>query len=152
MNSPLPDVNIEALRVLLIATIQLWENCIEKFWKITFLCCHGKWVSHHLTKLHHLQTSVTLNYPFCLTMCETSGPFPPSLAAVALSVAFGHTWLNSQGFGEHLLGSQSLQPVDLSSGAQVGSLPNVLLKLSTSPRGKVRSWWRSQLTFLALGR
>ena len=49
-------------------------------------------------------------------MCEARAPnlSPPSLAAVVLSVAFGQTWLNSQGLGVHAPILQSLHPVDLS--------------------------------------
>ena len=71
-------------------------------------------------------------------MCVARSPFPPSLAPVLLSVPFGHCWLN------WLFGLSS----NRISGGQVGSVP---IWVGNFPNLKT-SWWRSQLTFLALGR
>ena len=87
-----------------------------------------------------------------LTICVARAPFSPSLAAVVVS--FGHAWLNSQVLGSprrrHSGSWQDSQPPYLFSSAQVGSLLNVSER--GFPFGKRPSWWRCQLTFLALGR
>ena len=119
-----------------------WPNCItcrevgSSWSKCDQVCsCLIKfinvWLS--LTMLNQVWSSLAKCDMEVATMCVARAPFPPSLAPVLLSVPFGHRWLNSWTLELEQVGSLPRSPI--------GNFPN----LKTS-------WWRSQLTFRALGR
>ena len=135
----------------------------SRFW--TFLCCKRHWMRQKLTKSHHLWNQIRWNWLEAKPCERPEAPFLPIEPQLPshwhLDKGYwtpgGYcgfkNWKSSSDYWcLRTCGAHTWPSLPLFWGLHVGSLPKLDWGLTLmSPKGKVSSWWSSQLTLLGLG-